>query len=99
MIEHAVICTAIRRRRLLIFEYQGLQRVVAPYCHGTSRRGQEVLRAVQVSGSSRSGLLGVGKLWIVAQMKGLRDGGQDFIPDDPDYNPDDSALAEIHCRV
>jgi hypothetical protein len=25
--------------------------------------------------------------------------GRRFQPEDPDYNPDDSAMAEIHCRV
>jgi hypothetical protein len=94
-----VICAAIRLRRLLAFEYQGLPRLVAPYCHGISRRGEEVLRGVQVGGSSRSGLLGAGKLWRVAQMRQLRDGGESFVPNDPHYNPDDSALVEIHCRV
>ena len=93
------ICDAIRRGRLLELEYEGLRRVVAPYCHGRSRAGREVLRAVQVAGASRSGKLGMGKLWLVDKMAGVRVSEQPFAPTDPDYNPDDSAMAEIHCRI
>lgn len=99
MTDSGSICDAIRRQRLLEFDYRGLPRVVAPYCHGVSRQGRELLRAVQVGGSSRSGGLGIGKLWVVELMENLRDGGSDFIPDDPHYNPDDSAFVKIHCRV
>ena len=94
-----VICEAIRDRKLLQFDYHGLQRVVAPYCHGISTRGAEVLRAVQVRGSSKSGGLGFGKLWTVADMKNATVLSESFVADDPNYNPDDSAMARIHCRV
>jgi hypothetical protein len=87
------ICSAIRRHALLEFEYSGLHRIVAPYCHGFTRRGSEVLRAVQVGGGSRSGGLGFGKLWDV------RVSPETFLPDDPDYHPDDEAMARIHCRI
>jgi hypothetical protein len=95
----SVVCEAIRGRSLLEFEYEGRHRVVAPYCHGISGRGVEVLRAVQVGGSSRSGGFGFGKLWAVGKMTGVRLAPESFLPDDPDYNPDDSGMKQIHCRV
>ncbi|HEY6640850.1 hypothetical protein [Povalibacter sp.] len=94
-----LICDAIRNRNLLQFEYHGLRRIVAPYCHGVSARGSEVLRAVQVRGSSKSGGLGFGKLWTVDAMKNATVLDETFGADDPDYNPDDSAMKSIHCRV
>jgi hypothetical protein len=84
---------------VLEFEYDGLHRVVEPYCHGISSRGVEVLRAVQVGGASRSGGLGFGKLWSVAKIVGPRLTAAPFVPDDPDYNPNDSGMKRIHCRV
>jgi hypothetical protein len=93
------ICDAIRDRKLLQFDYHGLQRVVAPYCHGISTRGVEVLRAVQVRGSSKSGGLGFGKLWTVADISDAATLSESFVADDPNYNPDDSAMKTIHCRV
>ena len=97
----SLICDAIRTRSLLEFDYHGLSRVVAPYCHGVSTRGVEVLRGVQVRGASSSGSggLGFGKLWIVDQLVGLRLSGERFEPDDPHYNPDDRGMQQIHCRV
>jgi len=93
----ALICEAIRTERLLEFDYHGQHRVVAPYCHGTSSRGKEVLRAVQVGGTA--GGLGFGKLWLVEEMSEVRLVETRFSPDDPNYNPNDSAMTQIHCRV
>lgn len=95
----SLICEAIRKRALLEFQYHGRPRVVAPYCHGISTRDVEVLRAVQVRGSSASGGFGTGKLWAVAEITRLRMLDETFTADDPRYNPDDSAMKRIHCRV
>jgi hypothetical protein len=54
---------------------------------------------VQVNSDSRSGGRPYGKLWTVAKMQNLRVTVSTFHADDPDYNPNDSALIEIHCRV
>jgi hypothetical protein len=94
----SAICNAIRARVLLAFDYDGYARVVAPYCHGMNKSG-EVLRAIQVAGESRSGGLGFGKLWIVARMSNVVITLQRFVPDDPHYNPKDSAMISIHCCV
>lgn len=94
----SIICEAIRTRALLEFHYDGRLRVVAPYCHGTSTRGVEVLRAIQVRGLTTSGL-GFGKLWTVSKMVGLRLVAETSSPDDPNYNPNDSGMKQIHCRV
>ena len=93
---------AIASHSLLEFDYDGQHRVVAPYCHGTGRDGTETLRAVQLRrphSTSKSRGFGFGKLWIVARMSNVRVTGESFAPDDPDYNPDDSAMSRIHCRV
>jgi hypothetical protein len=93
-----LLCDAIRYRTLLAFEYDGHARVVAPYCHGETGSG-EALRAVQVGGSSTSGGFGFGKLWMVVRMKNVRAVLEAFEPNDPHYNPDDTAMKTIHCRI
>lgn len=95
----SLFCDAIRARSLLEFDYHGLHRVVAPYCHGVSTRGVEVLRAVQVRGSSASGGFGFGKLWLVPDIVAPRMTDETFVPDDPHYHPDDRAMKTIHCRI
>jgi hypothetical protein len=98
----AFICEAIRSRRLLEFDYRGLHRVAAPYCHGISTAGTEVMRAVQIRGASSRGgskVYGFGKLWSIADIERPRLLEEVFAPDDPDYNPDDKGMREIHCRI
>jgi hypothetical protein len=94
-----LICDAIRRRLLLEFQYNGRLRVVAPYCHGVSTRGVELLRAVQVRGSSSTGFSRAGKLWTIAEMVNLRITDEAFTPNDPQYNANDTAMKDIHCRI
>ena len=66
------LCRSIELRVLLAFDYDGHPRVVAPYCHGHDRKDAEVLRAIQVGGTSRSGGFGFGKLWLVSKMRNVR---------------------------
>jgi len=95
---NALICEAIQTRRRLELDYDGLHRIVEPYCHGVSSTGAEVLRAIQVGGASRSGLSSFGKLWTVDKMRLVRL-GEHFTPDDPNYNPRDTAMTTIHCHI
>jgi hypothetical protein len=97
--DKTIICDAIRQRRLLEFRYQGLPRVVEPYVHGVSTRGVDVLRAVQVGGSSNSGGFGYAKLWALADITALRITSETFPADDPNYDPSDSGMQSIHCHI
>lgn len=94
---HATITEAIRRRVLLQFIYNGQLRIVAPYCFGVSAPGNDVLRAIEVRGSGASNAMG--KLWKVSQMADLRLLDETFSPNDPNYNPNDSAMKQIYARV
>lgn len=94
-----LICTAIKGRRKLTFDYHGRHRIVAPYCFGISAKGSEVLRALQVGGSSSSGGYGFGKLWSLDDMSNVQLSEQTFTPNDPNYNPNDSAMKQILCRI
>jgi len=98
----SLLCKAIATRVLLEFDYHGAHRIVAPYCHGTSTKGSQVLRAVQLrrpGSSSPSGNYGLGKLWLVSKMENTKLTSERFAPDDPQYNPNDKGMTKIHCRV
>jgi hypothetical protein len=94
-----LLCEAIRKHFLLEFEYDDRLRVVAPYCYGLSTRGEDVLRAIQVRGGSAEGGYGFGKIWTVAKIKKLQMLEEVFVLNDPLYNPQDSAMTRIYCRV
>jgi hypothetical protein len=95
----ARVCEAIRERRLLEFDYDGKHRVTEPYCHGISTTGKQSVRALQVGGATRPGGFGFGKMWTIEKMTDARVSETSFVPDDPNYNPDDSAMSVIHCRI
>jgi hypothetical protein len=98
----AAICGAISARRLIEFDYKGKHRIVAPYCHGAGPRGQDLLRAVQLERPNSlraSGGFGFGKLWMVREMHSVRMSREPFEPDDHTYDPDDSGIVQIHCRI
>jgi hypothetical protein len=38
-------------------------------------------------------------MWTIEKMTDVRVSDRTFVPDDPNYNPDDSAMAVIHCRI
>jgi hypothetical protein len=102
MAVRTAICQAIGARVLLEFDYHGQHRIVVPYCHGVSLRGVELLRAVQLrrpNSKSTKGGFGFGKLWHVADMENVRLTEEPFTPEDPHYNPEDSAMVQIHCRT
>jgi hypothetical protein len=93
------ICDAIKSRAVLVFFYDGGERVVEPHCHGISTAGHEVLRAYQVSGFSRSSEELGWRLFDVDKMGATAQNGQTFAENRSDYNPQDPQMTEIHCRV
>lgn len=95
----AAIVEALSKRALLQFRYKEHLRIVAPYCYGVSTSGRDVLRGVQVRGSSPSNGMGFGKLWLVSEMADPQLLDETFEPDDPHYNPSDSAMTQIYARI
>ena len=94
-----LLCEAIRTRSLLEFRYHGLIRLVEPYSHGFSSRGNELLRGAQIGGSSNSGRFGLGKLWSVVDIVELRLIDKQFELTDSQHNPSDRAMPLVHCHV
>ena len=50
-----IICSAIKSKQLIQFNYEDSTRIVEPYCYGLTKEDNEVLRAYQVKGQSKSG--------------------------------------------
>jgi hypothetical protein len=92
------ICRAIRERRLIRFPYGGGERLVEPHCHGTSAVGQEMLLAYQTDGYSSSGAPEGWKMFAVARMGPIADGGQEFAGPRPRFDPT-TTLTRVHCSV
>lgn len=93
------LCDAIRSRKVIEFHFDGGVRTVEPFCHGVSTAGNEVLRGYQTAGYSSSGRLPEWRLFTVSKISGLVVTGDRFQGSRPGYNPNDSAMNQIHCCV
>jgi hypothetical protein len=92
------ICKAIRKRAVIQFRYDGDKvRVVEPQCHGISTTGKEVFRGYQTSGYSESRQTRAEKLFEVSKVSALKETGENFSDPGPHFNPDDKAMAYVHC--
>ena len=93
------ICSAIRRRQVMAFDYDGLPRVVEPHAHGTSLAGKEMLRAYQVKGQSASDPNLGWRPFIVAKMVRVRVLERTFAGTRPLYRRGDRGMRVVHCEL
>lgn len=93
------ICSAIRSRAEISFNYKNTTRTAEPHCHGTSRAGHEVVRAYQTSGGSRTGHSVGWKLFEVRHMRNISQTGATFVSARPGYDRNDDHIVTVHCYV
>ncbi|VVB89181.1 Uncharacterised protein [uncultured archaeon] len=93
------ICSAIRSKQTISFDYNGGSRTVEPFCHGATAAGNEVLRGYQIIGYSISGIHSGWKMFRVSGISGLRITDKHFYAVRPGYNPDDPLMTIIYCHV
>jgi hypothetical protein len=91
--------TAIHRRLIIEFTYDGLPRVAQPATLGTTRTGKESLRACLVGGASRTNSIPCWELYTVAKILDLRVTGTSFSTFAvADYTRGDYAFAAISAE-
>ena len=94
-----MICSAISSRKVIRFYYNGGSRTVEPFCYGVGKTANELLRAYQTRGYSESGISIGWKLFQVSKISSLGIVDTHFARNRPKYNPNDSAMTNIYCRV
>ena len=95
----AIVCRAIRERRLLVVTYGGAQRVVQPHVYGDDHAGDRLLSAYQVSGPSASGAPRGWKSFRMDRVDDVVLGDGRFHGARPDFQNDDGAFARIICQL
>ncbi len=83
---------AINERRLIRLDYEPGQRLIEPHAYGLSSKGDELLRAFQVSGASASGVHHDWKLFRVDRINSLTVLNERFDGPRPEYRRGDSAM-------
>ena len=90
-----VICDAIRNRRVVQFTYERRVRSAEPHLLGYDADGDLTLSAWQLSGGS-----GVGwRDFHVSKLSALSITGTTFQGPRDGYNPRDTTLARVLCRL
>ena len=93
------MCEAIRQRRRLALDYGDGERIVEPFVHGLDRRGEQVLRAYQVTGPSKLGHANKWRLFQLRRVTEFRLLDDVFSANREDYNERDPDVAQVHCQI
>ena len=96
----ALLCGAIRERRVLALEYEPSPgtRVVEPHALGVARTGDEMLVAWQLSGPSISGAGTGWKNFRVSRLRNVVTAGT-FLGPRPEYSRGTVQLAQVLCQL
>ena len=93
------ICEAIAARRLLMFGYGGVVRVVEPHLYGRTAAGHEVLSAWVRPGWTQADPDGGWRLYRLDGIERLQALPEHFDGPRPDFNAADPHVAEPFCHV
>jgi hypothetical protein len=96
---NALICDAIRARRLIRFVYDGYERVAEPHAYGISTANHEVVSAYLVGGWSASEGAPGWRKYLVRHMHDIHALAETFPGPRDGYNPEDRQLRQVFCRL
>lgn len=94
-----IICEAIKGKKILTFYYDGGKRRTEPYCYGRGKKGNDFLRAYQISGYSRSGSSQGWKLFDMSKLSSIIITDETFNKIRPKYKPKDPQMSKIYCKI
>jgi len=95
---YPALCDAIRLKHVVRVVYHGGARDVEPYVYGRSATGDELLRAYQLHGASRSGAVAGWKTFRVADISSVSVTFEPFTAR-PGYDAGDPVITFVNCRV
>ena len=93
------ICEAIKSKRLLQFQYDGLVRVVEPHLLGRKTSGKDSLSAYLVRGYTKLDREPFWACYVLSEMKSLVVLDEIFAAPREGYNPNDKGMKYVFCRL
>ena len=89
------ICSAIEKKQIISFYYNNRQRFVEPYLLGYSQNNELTLSAWQLSGGTQESW----RQFHLSKISSLAITDRNFVPSRQGYNPNDSTMSQIVCRL
>lgn len=96
---HAILMQAIANRRVLTFNYKGHLRVVEPHAYGRNTKGDAVLHAFQIEGSSASRPLPGWRTFAASAIEAPKLGTGSFTLARDGYSPNELRLSPLWAEV
>lgn len=93
-----LLCRAITEKLIVQFKYDGRSRIVEPFACGINAAGNYVLQGFQIRGSDKTKPL-CWRMYELSLISQLSVTQHPFKGKREDYNPADSAMTEIFCRI
>lgn len=89
------ICSAIQNKQVISFYYNNRQRVVEPHLLGHGKNNELTLSAWQLSGGTQESW----RQFHVSKISLLAITDRNFSFSRQGYNPNDSTMSRIECRL
>ena len=96
---HAIICDAIRGRRLLRFVYEGYERIVEPHLYGINTANHEMLSGYLIAGWSASEGAPGWRNYLVREMHDVQALAEPFEGPREGYNPQSAQVRQVFCSL
>ena len=93
------ICDAIAAKRLVVFQYDGCERVVEPRLCGQNTAGHDALLAWFVRGYSESKAGPGWRMYLLSEIQSIRQLDETFERARTGYNPTDGSMRIVYCQV
>lgn len=89
------LCEHIKNQNIISFHYKNAIRVVEPHLLGYDSSNDLTLSAWQLSGGSSQGF----RDFHVSKISGVTTTGKNFASARQGYNPHDSTISRVLCRL
>lgn len=93
-----LLCRAIAEKRLVQFKYDGRSRIVEPFCCGTGRAGNLLLKGFQIRGSEKTKPL-CWRVYELSDMSQLSVTQHGFTGKRDDFVAGDKAIDRVLCSI
>jgi hypothetical protein len=92
---NGIVCAAISSRSILVFSYKGSLRTVEPHALGYGNKERLTLCGWQLSGGSGEGF----RDYLMSEVSAMSTTTNKFSAARPGYNPNDTTMKRIVCRL
>ncbi|WP_040603411.1 MULTISPECIES: hypothetical protein [Parasutterella] len=97
--KYILLVSAIKEKRIVTFNYDGLDRVVECATLGYTTAGMPAVRGYQIEGDTHSGTVPCWRLFLIDRIRGLVLTEEHFYSEPPFYKKSDPSFSRIDAEL